>query len=80
MSAMRNSYQGTSSGGQGNMGANISAMQQNITNQQSSFGKYGNFNMQQKSVGVLGPGNKLVIALCRRPYDDLDEETEERAS
>lgn len=30
--------------------------------------------MQQKSVGVLNPSNKLVIALCRRPFDDVDDE------
>lgn len=25
-------------------------------------------------MGVLGPSNKLVIALCRRPFDDVDDE------
>jgi hypothetical protein len=24
--------------------------------------------------GALGPGSKLVIALCRKPFDDVDDE------
>ena len=79
MTSMRNTLQGGSANTQTNVGANMTGIQQNNTMQQSNYGssRYGgNFNMQQKSTmgGMLNNNNKLVIALCRRPFDAMDDE------
>ena len=49
------------------LGANMSSQQNTSNAMHRSGGPYG-----QSSSG-LGPG-KLVIALCRKPFDDVDDD------
>ena len=89
MTSMRNSLQGGAggsgvgaSGVAGGQGSSMGSMQSTNMSGSSFGGTAGSstmgFSTQGRSMGGMlgGQGNKLVIALCRRQFDDMHEDSD----